>query len=266
MYHRDRRRAERFGEEAERYDRARPGYPQALVDDLMAESPRTVLDVGCGTGKAGQLLVERGCRVLGLEPDPRMAAVAARRGIDGERSTFEAWGPAGRMFDLLIAAQSWHWVDPAVGPAKAGTVLRPGGRIALFWTLFKHDTESQAVLAEIYRRVEPSLSEDSGVLGTVKRGGASLHIAQLAATGMFEKPRMRLYGWDRSYTTKEWLDQLPTHSDHRLLGPERLTALVSAVGAAIDERLGGSLHLRFEVWMITARRARRAPTRSHRTR
>jgi len=49
---------------------------------------------------------------------------------------FEDWDPVGRTFDAVIAAQAWHWVDPVAGAAKAAAVLRPGGRLAVFWNAF----------------------------------------------------------------------------------------------------------------------------------
>ena len=88
--HRDRRVAESFGGDAERYDRARPDYPGALVRRIIAASPgRNVLDVGCGTGIEARQFRAAGCTVLGVEPDARMADVARRRGL-GKRKT----GPA----------------------------------------------------------------------------------------------------------------------------------------------------------------------------
>ena len=131
--HKDRRRASSFGDDPEAYDRVRPPYPAALIDVLVAEQPRTVLDVGCGTGIVARLLIARGCDVLGLEPDARMADVARRHGVVVEAGTIEEWDAGDRHFDLLTAGQAWHWVDPDPGAAKAAQVLRPGGRIGLFW-------------------------------------------------------------------------------------------------------------------------------------
>ena len=48
-----------------------------------------------------------------------------------EVSSFEDWPDNGRTFDLITCAQAWHWVDPAVGAAKAARLLAPGGELAL---------------------------------------------------------------------------------------------------------------------------------------
>src|SRR5579875_1636628 len=115
----DRGRAESFGTVAANYDRFRPSYPPALIDDLVATGAHTVLDVGCGTGKAAVLLAARGLDVLGVEIDPKMAELARSHGVPVEVSSFEGWDAAGRMFDLLTCGQAWHWVDPARGVPKA---------------------------------------------------------------------------------------------------------------------------------------------------
>src|SRR5215475_3487386 len=93
--HTNRTRAESFGAVADAYDRARPSYPPALIDDLLAAAPADALDVGCGTGKAARLLAERGVPVLGVEVDARMAAVARAHEIPVELGTFEQWDAAG---------------------------------------------------------------------------------------------------------------------------------------------------------------------------
>jgi ubiquinone/menaquinone biosynthesis C-methylase UbiE len=76
--HENRARALSFGAVATLYDSARPTYPAALIDDLMALEPHRVLDVGCGTGKAARLFVERGCDLLGIEPEIGRASCRER--------------------------------------------------------------------------------------------------------------------------------------------------------------------------------------------
>jgi SAM-dependent methyltransferase len=101
--------AQSFGSDPERYDRARPRYPDAMVERIVDSSPgHYVLDVGCGTGIAARQFRAAGCRVLGVEPDARMADLARRSGVEVEVATFEAWDPAGREFDATVAGQAWR--------------------------------------------------------------------------------------------------------------------------------------------------------------
>ena len=153
--HQARQVAESFGADAERYDRARPSYPGAMVDRIVAACPgRDVLDVGCGTGIAARQFLAAGCRVLGVDPDARMAELARRSGVEAEVATFEAWDSAGREFDVVIAAQAWHWVDPVAGAAKAAQALRPAGRLAVFWNAFGFPPELDELLAGIGAAVD----------------------------------------------------------------------------------------------------------------
>ena len=126
--HRYRQIAESFGEDPGRYDRTRPTYPAALVDRIISASPgRDVLDVGCGTGTAARQFLAAGCPVLGVEPDGRMAEFARRSGVEVEVATFEAWDPAGRNFDAIVAGTAWHWVRRSGAVTfRLGTVLHPG--------------------------------------------------------------------------------------------------------------------------------------------
>ena len=157
--------AQSFGSDPERYDRARPRYPEAMVERIVDSSPgHYVLDVGCGTGIAARQFRAAGCRVLGVEPDARMADLARRSGVEVEVATFEAWDPAGREFDAIVAGQAWHWIDAVSGAAKAAEVLRPGGRLAAFWNAGQPPPELAGAFAAVYRRVMPHSPFDLGAM------------------------------------------------------------------------------------------------------
>jgi SAM-dependent methyltransferase len=256
--HENRQIAESFGTDPERYDRTRPQYPTALVDAVMAASPgHTVLDVGSGTGTAARQFQAAGCEVLAVEPDARMAEWARRFGLAVEVSTFEAWEPAGRTFDTIIAGQSWHWVDPIAGAAKAAETLRPGGLLALFWHAPELPPEVTKSFAEAHQRAMPDSPFTMPSTGKAVNGYRTM--AATAAEGLrtaggFDDPDLRLFEWERTYTRDEWLDQLPTSGALTRLPPEKLAEVLAAAGDAI-EVLGGAFHLPYTTVTLLAARA-----------
>jgi hypothetical protein len=47
-----------------------------------------------------------------------MAEVASASGLRVAVSTFEEWDSDGRLFDVLTAGRSWHWVNPTQGAKR----------------------------------------------------------------------------------------------------------------------------------------------------
>jgi SAM-dependent methyltransferase len=232
--------AESFGTDTERYDRTRPAYPGALVDRIVAASPGpAVVDVGCGTGIEARQFQAAGCTVVGVEPDPRMAAFARRTGVPVEVVKFEAWEPAGRRFDAVIAGTAWHWVDPVAGAAKAARVLRPGGLLAPFWHVPQPPPEVSEALAAAYERVVPDSPFD---LRSAGRGldGYQVLLTKAAdgivEVGRFSEPQQWRFDWEQTYTRDEWLAQLPTSGALAVLPADKLARVLDGVGAVIDER------------------------------
>jgi len=250
--------AESFGTQAERYQRTRPTYPIAMVDAVLAASKgRDFLDVGIGTGISAWPFLQEGCRVLGVEPDPRMAELARARGLEVEIATFEEWDAGGRTFDVLTAGQSWHWVDPVAGASKAVEVLRPGGRIALFWNVMTFPPDFAEGFSAVYRQVVPEFP----FFQTGAPGGAASYVplSDKAIEGLrqsrgFDEPELWTFDWERSYSRQEWVEQVPTFGGHALLAPERMAELLAGIGNVIDAA-GGSFVMGYSAVVVTATRA-----------
>ncbi|MCL7493959.1 class I SAM-dependent methyltransferase [Streptomyces sp. MCA2] len=252
--------AESFGSDPARYDRARPRYPDAMVERIVAEIPGTdVLDVGIGTGIAARQFQAVGCKVLGVEVDARMAAWAKERGLRVEVAAFEAWDPADRVFDAVVAGQTWHWVDPVAGAAKAAEALRPGGRLAVFWNAGHPSPDVAEAFSEVYRRVMPD-STASRESTTVVDGYSALCTRAadgIREVGAFGEPEQWRFDWERSYTRDEWLDQLPTTGLHTQQPSAELAEVLAGIGAAIDA-FGGSFTMRYTTLVATATRTKAA--------
>lgn len=137
-----------FGLDPEGYDQVRPAYPDWIFDDLCASGAlftgATTLEIGPGTGRATIRLLEHGAGPLTLlEPDRRFAEMlaAATHGL-AERcvvrhETLEAAALPADHFDLVVAATSFHWVEPESGLRKVRGILKDGGTAALMWNVLQ---------------------------------------------------------------------------------------------------------------------------------
>ena len=254
-----------FGEAAELYDRARAGYPEALVDDVLhftgidAAQLRAV-EVGAGTGKATVAFAVRGLEILALEPSPAMAAVAMRHcsrfpGVRFAGATFEEWPVEAGGFDLLFSAQAWHWVDPAVRYVKAAQALASGGTLALFGHLTHWQGEPlRDELDELYRRLAPELhARNPGFPGLRESGDDEELRLEIAQTDFFAGVTARAYPWSASLTADRLVELLESQSDHRLLPEETRAQLFTALRLLVAAH-GGEIVVPHATVLTLARR------------
>ncbi len=250
-----------FDRNAELYDAARPSYPEALIDEVVARSGipagGRILEIGAGTGKATVPFARRGYAILALEPGANLAAVLRRNAaafpaVRVEATTFEAWRVEDRSFDLVISAQAFHWIDPAVRTAKAAAALRRGGALALI----RNETtglepglrsEMDAAYARWFPAVTWTPARDSI---DSKRGELT---GEIGASSLFGPVQTASFPWTATYTTRQYLDLLDTHSDHALLEPRFRVPLYEAVADAIERR-GGRIEVPYvAVLLLTVR-------------
>ncbi|WP_433206202.1 class I SAM-dependent methyltransferase [Dactylosporangium sp. CS-047395] len=99
-----------------------------------------VVDVGCGTGSLGRLLstVEPGARIVGVDPDPEVLAIARRKTEAVEWRVGRGDALAGMlgpdMADVVVSSLVLHQCPMAVKRSilrAMGEVLRPGGRLVI---------------------------------------------------------------------------------------------------------------------------------------
>jgi len=131
--------ARSFGGEAAAYDRGRPTYPRKavtwLVGDEGASRPLSVLELGAGTGKLTEQLVALGHDVHATDPDAAMLDVLAARlpDIRTTQAGAEELPVASAAYDVVVAAQCYHWFDTERALPEISRVLRPGGHLAVVW-------------------------------------------------------------------------------------------------------------------------------------
>jgi SAM-dependent methyltransferase len=249
-----------FGQVADFYDRGRPGYPEAVIRDVLefsgVESPR-VLEVGAGTGKATELAARHSLRVVAIEPSPEMAAIARRAcarypSVSITVSTFEDWVLEPDGFDVVMSAQAFHWVSHDVRCRKARAALRDPGALALFWSHPRWaDCSDAEALATAYDRFAPELVSAGpwfprfdGPVGAERPASAELE-------GLFGPVTELRYPWSASYTAAAYSDLLRSLAEHERLPFVRLVALLDVTRQVI-EAAGGSVDIPYETRLYLA--------------
>jgi SAM-dependent methyltransferase len=250
-----------FDEDAELYDRARPGYPDALFDDLFTlagiGAGSRVLEIGCGTGQATMALAERGCAVIAVELGANLARAAARNlaGYPDAQvvvSAFEDWPLPDQPFDAVVAFTAFHWVDQSLGIDKVAGALRSGGAFATVTT--DHVAGgTEAFFADVqdcYERWDPATPPGLRLEPAHRIAPATVP----DPVGRFGAAELRRYETDIAYSTARYLDVIRTYSPTRALDDERRNGLLTCMGSLIDTRYGGLVVKRYLRQLHVARR------------
>jgi len=188
--------ARSFGSEANRYHQLRPSYPAAAVELVLAGLGRPrdeaspaglpqdgipqggapapdrggrvprILDVGAGTGKLTDSLINRQAEVVAVEPDPQMLAVLAARlpQVRALAGSAERIPLADGSVDAIVAGQAFHWFTRPDADLEFARVLRPGGVVGLLWNLPDQSVEWVPKLYRATRRPELPGWEEFGQL------------------------------------------------------------------------------------------------------
>ncbi|SHW97277.1 Uncharacterised protein [Mycobacteroides abscessus subsp. abscessus] len=154
-----------------------------------------------------------------------MAQVAAAKGIEVEVATFENWQPQGRTFDLVLFAQSFHWVEPITALQKVRTVLAPAGRLALVWNRIEPTVPTQHDLDTVYADFmdtarRPSIDTEDTVTPIVEKSGYRVQHMHFLER--------------RHFATQAYLDMVFTYSNHLTLDPAQRDELRSR----LEEKIG----------------------------
>ena len=129
------------------YGSVRPAYPDEAVaalieaaqrargaDALGQGGPLRAADIGAGTGKMSESLARAGLLVDAVEPSEAMRAQASPiEGVTWHDGVAEQTGLPNDMYDIVVFAQSWHWVDSERAGLEVERILAPGGALGIVW-------------------------------------------------------------------------------------------------------------------------------------
>jgi SAM-dependent methyltransferase len=222
-------RAASFGEVAEAYERARPGYPRDAVRWLAGEEPCDVLDLGAGTGKLTRSLVALGHRVTAVEPLEGMLE-QLRRAVPAAtalRGSAEEIPVAGGSVDVVTCAQAFHWFDHGPALVEIARVLRPAGRLAVLWNA-RDDRVAWVRDLSVIIGEEDARGGEQGRFGPLERYDA------VFADGPFEHVEQATFAHDQRLTREALRDLVLSRSACAVLTPEERAPVLSEIDVLFE--------------------------------
>ena len=184
--------------------------------------------------------------------------MSGRANVEIETSTFEDWDDRGRRCDVLVAASSWHWVDPAVGWRRAHDVVRPGGWMAVLGHVVVRrpgEPEVYAETADLHERFAPGRRRVGSSAARVRRARDSEGWGPPNdAGGLFGPTVVRWYPVVQWFDGAGFADLLRSTSVYRRLEPAVREPLLEAIAERIRTRMGDRAARRYLTVLRVGRR------------
>ena len=250
--------ASHFDEDAVIYDTGRAGWPNPLIDDVVAFADLgagdTVLEIGAGTGKLTKGLVDRGLSVVALEPSAPMAEIlrsklGAHPLIAVHESTFQDWQDP-TQYRLVCAAAAWHWLPRATRIELVLAAPRPGGTLALCWNYPAMPAELRSAIEEAYAAHAPELAAREP--NAMRPPPDQTADVELRASGRFETVERYEHHWAEQFSSDRYIDLLKGSVAHQRLPATQREALFLAIRETINSG-GGEIDLPHEADLVLAR-------------
>ena len=248
-----------FDDAAVAYDRFRPEYPRAVIDEAVILSRlrpgARLLEVGCGTGKATVAFASRGYRMDCIDPGKNLIAVARQKcrrwpRVAFRSARFEDTALQSRWYDMVLSAQALHWVEPAVRLRKSASLLDREGSLALLYNYpGAPDDETLERLSKLITR------ESGGLLSSWSyQDEVSGWVREIDESGLFGMVDVSRHRWCRQYSAEEYVGLFRTYSDFLSL-PGVLQDRVAGCIHRVITRSGRSVRRTYDCILIHARRS-----------
>jgi SAM-dependent methyltransferase len=245
------------------YEAARPGYPDALFQDIISYAglnpDARILEIGAGPGQATACFVKNQYDLTALEiSDKQVQFLKGKFShcplFHCECSTFEDYICDPETYDVVFSATAFHWIQPEVGYPKAFNLLKDDGVVAVFWhmaSIVEPQTEMLKQIREIYRSFAPEL--DDYVSLDEAESLHQLRISQIQTQQLFHDPITKIYRWDDEYSTERYLKLMNSYSDFHSIGVGNQKAILKHVADYIGNN-GGKIVIPQEVRLYMAKK------------
>ncbi|MED1202300.1 class I SAM-dependent methyltransferase [Heyndrickxia acidicola] len=135
-----------------------------ILSKVAEKAGGTVIEFGVGTGNLTQRLVERGLKVIGIEPNEKMRSIAGGKLpdvtiIDGDFQDFQVNIPV----HTLVSTYAFHHLtdeEKGIAIREYSRLLPENGRIIFADTIFETEEAKKQMIRESEERGFTRLAED----------------------------------------------------------------------------------------------------------
>ena len=249
-----------FDNAALEYDKTRPMYVKEIYEDIFrckqVNQDSHVLEIGMGTGKAAQPILDTHCHFVGIEPGENLAALAKERfrkyaNFSLYSQTLQDFICADNTFDLVYAATAFHWIPEEYGYRRVYNLLKNGGVFARFAYHAGADKGRRALTDEIQEFYRKYMHQESR---PVEFGDADAKkLADKAHDYGFADVKHKLYHTTKDFTADEYISLLRTYPDHMELESAAREKLFEGIFHAIVGN-GGTVTVYYTMDLELARK------------
>jgi SAM-dependent methyltransferase len=242
---------------AEAYNKARPRYPQQLIQRAVEltqlQDNANILEVGCGPGIATVPFAKLGYNMLCLEPNPDFCSLAQQNcreysNVKIINSSFEEYQLEANKFDAVLAATSFHWIPAEVGYPKAASCLKDNGYLILLWNMrLEPSYELYQKFIKIYEQYAPSLLEkyEGEHEGKEKQEEHLNDFGEIVMeSGQFQDLVTEYIPCELTYSIDDYFALLNSYSPYLRLEAPVKEALFAALREKIEDEPDGGASIR----------------------
>jgi len=249
-----------FDEIALLYNAVRPRYPgelfSTLIDITHIDEDSTLLEIGAGTGQATKPLAQKGFQITAVELGSSLAEVAKSELKDYTKvqvvnTSFEEADFLPETFDLIYAATSFHWIDPAIKYTKTHRLLRDKGYLAIIHTNHISDEQGDKFFIEsqpIYERYD-FLDNPKPKLPNKKE----LKPSEIGEH-LFKLIHYQFFPVIITYTAKNFVKLLNTYSSHLRADKKIQQMFYQEIEDFINEKFYGKIDKHFAMSLTVAQK------------
>jgi ubiquinone/menaquinone biosynthesis C-methylase UbiE len=253
----DTKRALSFQKTAQLYDKVRPGYPSSWIADLQKitniDSKTTILEAGYGTGIATTDLIKVTEHITCLDPGKGMLAVAKTKfpDLNFVHSTFEKF-KSDELFNMIVSAMAWHWVDPNVGYKKASDLLTKPGFLAII--RYYHIDDDPKSFHNQAQHIYEKYNKDTVTKRNAEQLKRIKQDAQALNNKYFRLVEKIEYKWQQNYSIDGYLALRNTYSDHLTTPPAVREKMEKELREFAQKEFGGNVVKKYTTVLFVAQK------------